>query len=142
MGRKIMTEFVFAGRGASLVELIIVVAALIFLALLINNLPSSVSSISRSRRMSIAREIVERKVEQLRRTDFNGLANGTEAFTDANLSSLPAGSGKVVVEDCPTSICTQSEKIKKIKAVVFWNESGQNDTVEVETFISQGGLGQ
>lgn len=129
-------------KGVSLVELVLVVAAVAFLALLINNLPSALSSINRSRHASLAREVVSRQIDYLRKQSYGNLSNGSSSFTDSGLVSLPSSSASYEIEDCSPEICTNQEAVKRVRVTVGWNESGDAKTVEVTTFIGEGGLAQ
>lgn len=129
-------------KGISLVEVVLAAAVVIFLALLINSLPSSISSINKSKHSSIARDIASKEIEFLRKQDYDNLVIGSNTFTDSKLLSLPSSNASYNIEDCPPQICTQSEKIKKATVAVYWLESGENKKVELTTLISDGGLGQ
>lgn len=129
-------------KGVSLVELVLVTAAVVVLALLIGNLPSSVASINKSRHLSIAREVASKQIESLRKQTYQNLSNGTISFTDAKLSSLSQAAASYEINDCPISLCALSEEAKQVKVRVSWNELGDNKEVELTTIISQGGIGQ
>jgi Tfp pilus assembly protein PilE len=128
--------------GVTLIELILVVLTIAFLALLINNLPSSISSINKSRHASIARDIVTQKLDSLRKLTYTNLSNGTNDFTDPNLTNLPNSTAIYIVEDCPASICTSSEASKKVTVEVSWKESGDIKKIQLVTLVSDGGIGQ
>lgn len=130
--------------GVSMVELVIVTGAVIFLGLLVMSLPSSISSINRSRHTSIAKDISNRQIEQLRKQPFEDLAKGASPFTDLSLSSLNQGTATYEVSDCPFTVCTeeQSTKIKQVKVTVSWNESGDSKKIEMVTLVGEGGIGQ
>lgn len=130
--------------GISLVELVIVAGAVVFLGLLVMSFPSSVASISRSRHISIAKDIANRQVEELRKQTYGNLANGTNSFTDTNLSSLNQGTAAYEVSDCPVTVCTdgQTTNIKQVKVTVSWDESGDTKKVEMDTLVGEGGVGQ
>lgn len=130
--------------GFSLVELVLVASAVIFVGLLIMSLPSAISSIDRSRHASIAKEVANRRLEELRKVSYANLANGTNVFNDADLGSLNQSSAHYEIEDCPATICTDPGvyRIKQVKVRVLWNESGDNKKVELATLVGEGGLGQ
>ncbi len=129
-------------EGISLVELVLVIAAVGFAALLIGNLPSSISSITKSRHISQARDIAGKEVDTLRKLTFDGLAltGGPVAFNDPSLSDLPASAATYEIDSCPEDICTNSEDVKEVKVVVNWNEEGDAKKVELDTLVAEGGL--
>lgn len=131
-------------RGVSLIELILVVMAVAFLTLLLANLPSSVSSINKSRHTSLAKNIAGKKIESFRGQTFSTLLNETNSFTDPSLNKLPDGTAFYEVSPCPEDVCSieLTEKIKQLKVTVEWNESGDSKKVELITLIGEGGLGQ
>ncbi len=129
-------------KGVSLVELVLVVAAVGFLALLVNNLPSSISSINKSRHISLARDIAGKQMDYLRRQSFDNLSIGTEGFFDSGLATLNGASAVYQIDECNPEICTEGEEIKEVKVKISWNESGDNESVELFTIIGKGGLGQ
>lgn len=131
-------------KGFSLLELVLVAAAVIFLGFLIMSLPSAMASINRSRHTSIAKDIVSRQIEKLRERTYTNLANGTNTFTDTELSILNQSSATYDITDCPASICPNSEdyKLKQVKVLVLWNELGDSKKVEMTTLVAEGGIGQ
>lgn len=128
--------------GVSLIELILVVAAVAFLVLLLANLPSAIASINKSRHASIARNIVNKQIDYLRKQTYTNLADGTSSFSDTALSSLPGAVGTYKIEDCPSAICVASEEIKQVTVTVLWNEMGDDKFIEVVTLVGEEGLGQ
>lgn len=129
-------------KGVSLVELILVVAAVFFLALLVANLPSSIGLIGHSRSESLAKDVAGKKMDELRRLGYASLANGQNSFTDPALNNLAQGSGVYEVSDCPVEVCTGSEEMKKVVIMVRWQEKGQTQSTALTTLISEGGIGQ
>lgn len=125
-------------------ELVLVIAAVGFLVLLIGNLPSSISSINKSRHMSLARDITSKQIDSLRKQTYNGLTITTEpvTFFDSSLTDFSTPTATYEISDCPADICLNSEKIKKIKVKVTWKEQGDNKVVELTTLIAEGGLSQ
>lgn len=132
-------------HGVSLIELVLVVATVIFLALLINNFPSSIASINKSKHSSIARDIVGKQLDALRRqkyADLNNTLEGGVSFTDSGLYALPSSSAVYEINDCPVSVCSNNENIKEVKVRVKWKENSQDETVELSTLIAEGGITQ
>lgn len=127
-------------EGFSLIEVILVIMIIGFIGLLISNLPSAFKLTGTSKHESIAKDIVAKKVEDLRSLSFDSLANGTTQITDTRLSQLPSSTGDVVVEDCPVEVCANDEEIKKVIVKVNWLEGGNNRKVELSTLIAKEGL--
>lgn len=125
-------------RGTSLVEIIVVIAAIGFLVILISSLPNSINLITKAKNMSIAREIIEKELEDQRSYMYINLSSGP--VSDNRLKLLPEGSGEVLVEDCGPNICTEGENTKAVTITVSWQESGKDQLVKVKTLISEGGL--
>lgn len=129
-------------QGISLIEIILVGAAVIVLTLLLGSVPSAISSINRSRHNSTAREIAVRQMEQLKRQPYINLAEGVNTFTDANLDKLASASAFYEIKACSAGICTNDEDIKEVKVTVFWNEGRDPTKIELNTLIYEGGIGQ
>lgn len=129
-------------RGISLAETLLVIFAIGFIVLLLANLPNSMNLINKSRHLSLAREIASKQIEDKRSINYANLANDNSAISDSRISLIPSGSGTVVVEDCPNTICTNGEHIKQITVTVSWKESGKQQTINLKTFIGEGGLDQ
>lgn len=122
--------------------MVLVIAAVGFLALLIGNLPSSLSSINKSRHISEARDIAGKEIDSLRKLTYNGLSltGGPVDFIDPGLSNLPSATATYEVDGCPTDICTNDESVKEVKVNVNWDEQGDKKTVELTTLVAEGGL--
>lgn len=129
-------------KGASFIEVILVVLTLGFIVILMAALPNALGLIAKSRHVDIAREIAAKQIEDKRAVSFVNLVNGTTTISDSRLSLLPEGIGQVEVLNCDPQICTNSEPIKTIKVTVNWKELSKTQTVSWETFIGEGGLNQ
>lgn len=129
-------------HGFSLVEVVLVGAAVVFLGLLVANLPAAISSVTKSQHSSLAREIASKKIENLRQQTYANLFNGTDSFFDSSLSGLPGAAASFEVSDCPVDICSLGEHAKKVVVTVNWKESVENKSIELATIISEGGLAQ
>jgi hypothetical protein len=126
--------------GISLIEVILMLGAVIFLVLLIGNLPLAVNLIGRANHQSIAREIVTKKIEDIRITPYSSLANGQTSIVDTRLKLLPTSTGVALIEDCPVTICTLSEDAKNVTVTVTWIENGKDQTNQIHTIVANGGL--
>lgn len=130
------------GKGASLIELLLVIVIIASAVFLIANIPSALTLVSRSKHISLANEVASKQIEAKRNISFSNLVNDTTSITDESLSLLPNGTGTIVVEDCGVLICTNGEHIKKITATVFWKDNNKTQTVILNTFIGEGGINQ
>ncbi|MDO8638692.1 MAG: hypothetical protein Q7R43_03890 [Candidatus Daviesbacteria bacterium] len=129
-------------RGISLIEIVLVAAAMIALALLLGTLPSSMSSINKSRQTSLAKEVTAKEIEYLRGQAYEDLIEGDNTFVDVSLDKLGNAQGSYEVKACSPTICTLNEDVKEIKVKVSWVEAGENKNVELSTLVSKGGIGQ
>lgn len=129
-------------KGVSLVELLMAVAMLGILVVLLANLPNAIGLISKSKNISLAREIAVKEIEDKRSLSYINLANDNSPITDSRISLLPQGSGTVIVEDCNPDICTNDEPIKEVKVTIFWKENNKDQSISLNTFIADGGLNQ
>lgn len=128
--------------GVSLIEsllVVIVVAAIVFL---MANIPNAVILISKSRHLSLAREIAAGQIEDKRATSFINLVNDTQPISDLRVTLLPNGAGTVKAEDCSATVCTLSENLKQITVTVAWKENNKDQKVELQTLIGEGGINQ
>ncbi len=129
--------------GISLLEIVISMMVVGFVALVIANVPQASRLIVSSNRGVLAKEIVSKKLESLRNLGYASLSNGTTQISvveDSRLNKLPGVSSVVIVSDCPNQMCASSERTKKVEVKVSWSESGKIKNVDVITFISEGGL--
>lgn len=129
--------------GASLIELMLVIMGIFFLAMIIVNIPPSLSSITGSKYSSQATEIANRQVNYLRKNIYTkNLPDGTNTLSDYQLNSLPSSSASYEVAPCPSEVCQPEEKAKKVIVKVNWKESGEEKSVELVTLVAVGGLAQ
>ncbi len=135
-------KIIYNQKGMTVLEVILIVLIIGFMALLINNLPGAVKVISISHHSSIAKDIADKEIELLRRQPYSNLVNGTNSFTDPNLDQLPSSTASDTISDCSSSICTNSESVKEAQVIVSWNEEGTTKSVEIDTLITDGGLGK
>lgn len=127
--------------GVSIIEIILVVFTVGFITLFVANIPSSLKLVGNSRHESLAKEIALKNVEDLRTSGYDNLANGTSTISDSRISSLPGGSGQIIIDDCPAqAICQNGEQVKRAKVEVNWTDSGNSKNIQITTLISKGGL--
>ena len=129
-------------KGSSLAESLLVVAMIGIIIFLMANLPNALLLVTKSKHLSLVREVAAKQIEDKRAVSYVNLVNGTTTISDSRLSLLPNGSGIVSVEDCDVSICTNSEHVKKITATINWKDNNKTQTASLTTFIGEGGLNQ
>src|SRR3989344_6359190 len=110
-------------KGFSLIEVLLILMILGFIVSLINLAPSAIGLVGTSKYESLAKEIVQKKIEDLRSLGFSNICDPTSApctdnITDSRLSKLPRSTGQVLVEVCPSEICLNGEEIKKLTITV------------------------
>ncbi len=129
-------------RGFSLIESLLVVVIVGVIIILMANLPNAMILMSKSSHMSLAREIAAKQLEDKRAISYINLTDDNSPISDSRISLLPNGWGSVVVEDCNEQICTNSEHIKQVSVTVTWKENGKTQTINLKTFVGEGGLNQ
>ena len=129
-------------KGNTLIESLLVIAMVGIIVVLMGNLPNALNLMNKSKHLSLAREIATKQIEDKRAISYTNLVNDNSAITDPRISLLPSGSGVVVVQDCSSQICTNSEQIKQVSVTVNWQDNNKQQTITVNTFIGQGGLNQ
>lgn len=129
-------------KGVSLIELLLVIVIIGSTVFLIANLPNALTLITKSKHVSLAREIAAKQIEDKRTISFSNLVNDTTTINDTRIAILPAGSGIVTVADCDVTICTNGEYVKKVTVTVSWKDNNKPQTVTLTTFIGEGGINQ
>lgn len=129
-------------KGTSLIESLLVVVMLGIIVVLMANLPNAFTLMSKSKHLSLAREVTAKQIEDKRATSYINLVNGTTTILDTRLGLLLEGSGTVLVEGCNASICTNAEHIKQVTVTVNWKEGSKSQSISLKTFIGEGGLDQ
>lgn len=126
--------------GFTLVEVLLLVLIVVFIVVLSINIPSSLGLVGDSQYNSLAKEIISQKIEDIRAQSYDNLANGVTSPWDDRLNNLPFSSITQTVADCPTNICTHSEKIKEVGVQINWSEGKSQKNLQIVTFIGKGGL--
>lgn len=129
-------------QGISLPESLLVIVILGFIALLVANIPNALMLISKSRHLSLAKEIAGKQVEDKRTVAYANLVDDTSTISDSRLSLLPGGSGTLVIEPCNLSICTNGESIKVVTVTVHWQDNNKLQEITLKTMIGEGGINQ
>lgn len=128
--------------GVSLLESLLVVVVVGMTVVLMANIPNALGLITKSRNLSLAREIAAKQLEDKRAISFANLVSDTTPVSDTRISLLPEGAGTVTVTDCDPLICTNGEHLKKISIILSWKDNNKTQTINLDTFIGEGGLNQ
>lgn len=127
--------------GVTLVESLLVIIIVSAIAMLIANIPNSISLINKSKHLSIAKEIAAKAIEDKRSMDYLSLADGSNTpITDSRVILLPSGSAVITVADCGVPICANSEIAKTISVIISWKEAAKQQSFKIDTLISKGGF--
>ena len=126
--------------GFSLVELILVILVAGMIIMVLSNLTPTFNLLNTSSRENISRQIVSKKIEDMRALGYDNLANGDESFSDPRLTQLPQGNAEINIGDCPAQLCQNGEETKQINITVNWYENDQDQSFSVSTLISKGGI--
>ena len=133
-------KVVLAQQGFSLIEILLTIVLTGFLLYLLSTTPSSLRLIGNSQHSTIAKEIMQKKIEDLRLQGYDNLSNGTTQMNDSQLYSLPSGYGILDIQDCPTDICTRNEQVKKVTMTISWKDVKATNSAQLVTFIAKYGL--
>lgn len=128
--------------GVSLLESLLVVVVVGMTVVLMANIPNALGLITKSRNLSLAREIAAKQLEDKRAISFANLVSDTTPVSDTRISLLPEGAGTVTVTDCDPLVCTNGEHLKKISIILSWKDNNKTQTINLDTFIGEGGLNQ
>lgn len=129
-------------KGFSLIESLMVIVIVGVIILLLANIPNALNLMTKARHLSLAREIAAKQIEDKRSVNYSNLTDDTLPINDSRINSLPSGSGTVTVADCDLSVCYSDEPVKQITINISWMENNKQQTVNLKTFIGQGGLNQ
>ncbi|KKQ66423.1 MAG: hypothetical protein US86_C0005G0034 [Candidatus Daviesbacteria bacterium GW2011_GWA2_38_24] len=127
--------------GISAMEVILVCLIIGFLILIIGNLPNSIKLIGESNRSSLAKDILLKKIEDIRSTSFDSLASST-TISDPRMNKLSDASGSITVEDCPLTVCKNGEEddVKQVTLEITWQDGTQTKQSKLTTLVSKNGL--
>lgn len=129
-------------RGTSLIELLLIIVIIASCVFLIANLPNAFMLVSKSKHLSLAREIASKQIEDKRTISYNNLVNETSIINDLRIGLLPQGEGSITIVDCELQICTNGEHVKKITVTVSWKDNNKTQSIILNTFIAEGGINQ
>lgn len=129
-------------NGVSLIELLLVIVIIATCVILLANLPNALGLVTKSKHVSLAREIAAKQIEDKRSISYANLVNDSSSINDARMSSLPSGAGSVTVSDCDSSVCSLAEHIKKVTVTINWRDGSKDQTINLTTLIGEGGINQ
>lgn len=127
-------------KGFSLIEVLVALFILGAIGLVIANIPQVLTLVKASQSESKVREVVAKKIEDIRLAGYANLANGTVEINDSKLASLNNLEGVVLTEDCPAELCPNGELVKKITITITWDENSQPKGYSITTLVAKGGL--
>ncbi len=126
--------------GFGLIEILLVSMFIGLLVILIAGIPNSLSLVGQSRYLSVAREIANKTIEDIRLLGYDNLVNSEESIVDTRISLLPGGSGTYAIENCDASVCLRGEHLKKLTVKVSWKENSKDQQIKIVTMISDNKL--
>lgn len=131
-------------KGVSLIESLLIVVIISTIVFLMANLPNAMGLITKSKHLSLAREIAAKQLEDKRAINYANLVSDPipQQVLDLRINLLPEGSGEVLTEDCDVLVCTNGEPVKQVTVTVTWKDNNKNQKVILKTFIGEGGLNQ
>ncbi len=122
--------------GFSIIEVVITLF-IIGVTLILYQAASHTIILNRyGRYKEVALRIADQKIQTMRTTAFPSLPT-TGTFNDPLLSALPQGAGSITVTN-------ENARLKRVSVLVTWRNPQGTGTqqVKLDTFITQGGLGQ
>lgn len=129
-------------NGTTLVEALLVIVIIGSIVFLLANIPNTLLLVTKSRHVSLAREIAVKQIEDKRTINYANLVNDNSQISDSRISLLPQGSGSVIVADCSLTVCTNGEHIKQVTVSVNWSDNNKVQSLTLKTMIGEGGINQ
>ena len=127
-------------KGFSLIEVLIAVFITGALVLVIANIPQAIKLVTGSQSELKVKEVAAKKIEDLRLSGYDNLANGTTSISDSKLNGLANVSGNVLISDCTSPLCPNGELAKQVTINVTWTENTEPKRFSISTLIAKGGL--
>lgn len=106
----------------------------------IANIPQAIRLITGSQSETKVREVAAKKIEDIRLSGFDNLANGTTAISDPRLNSLQSVSASTVVADCSVAVCANGEEAKQVTVTISWSEQNNPKIFQLVTLVAKDGL--
>jgi Tfp pilus assembly protein PilV len=122
--------------GFSIIEIVVTLFIIGLTLILLQMSANSVVLNKQARYKEIATRIADQKMQSIRTTAFASIPS-SGSFNDPLMSSIPGGSGSITVTNT-------SATLKNVTVTVNWLNSRSNATtsVSLQTYITEGGLGQ
>lgn len=128
-------------KGFSLIDSILAVVIVSSIVFLLANIPNAILLISKSKHLSIAKEIATKAIEDKRSMDYSNIINSNNTpVSDERVGLLPSGSAFITITDCGITLCPNSEVVKTLSVVINWNEAGKQNKYKIDTLISEEGF--
>ncbi|HLC88375.1 MAG TPA: prepilin-type N-terminal cleavage/methylation domain-containing protein [Patescibacteria group bacterium] len=127
-------------KGFSLIEVLIAVFITGALVLVIANIPQAIKLVTGSQSELKVKEVAAKKIEDLRLSGYDNLANGATSISDSKLNGLANVSGNVLISDCTSPLCPNGELAKQVTINVTWTENTEPKRFSISTLIAKGGL--
>src|SRR3989344_992684 len=127
-------------KGFSLIEVLIAVFITGALVLVIANIPQAIKLVTGSQSELKVKEVAAKKIEDLRLSGYDNLANGATSISDSKLNGLANVSGNALISDCTSPLCPNGELAKQVTINVTWTENTEPKRFSISTLIAKGGL--
>lgn len=119
-------------KGFTLIEAVVAMLLAALLVLIFSAaFPSGQAIIQKGELVSIATDIAQGKMEELRKAGYNSLTFGTQTF---QVSQLPNGQGEIIISPYPTPT---SPNLAKVDIVISWQGTERTSgNVKISSLIS------
>ena len=124
--------------GFTLIEILLALLNIIAMLAIFFTTSSTYVSSRSTNLQSIASKIASCDIEQLRKTDYSMLANGTVGIPppcDQDLPKLPQRQATRTLSDY-----SGNNKIKQATILITWVDNAANKNIKMETLIYENGL--
>jgi Tfp pilus assembly protein PilV len=122
--------------GFSVIEVLITLFMVGVTLMLFQATANSIVLNKYGRYREVALRIADQKIQTVRTTSFASIpASGS--FSDPQLSLIPSGAANLTVTDI-------NDDLKDVQVIVTWRSPNNNSTqqIQLQTYVSRGGLGQ
>lgn len=127
-------------QGNSLIEVLVAITVIgIGLLSVYAIFTLNLRATTRANHMSTAYQLMNKKMEEVRSTEFNSLAVGT---TTQTITSLPSGSQTTTIATYTPQGGSPDANLKKVTVQVSWQERQANQQVAESTLVTPGGINE